>query len=91
MTRLLSVTLIVILTGLQYRIWGGEGSLAEVWRLSQRIEAQSAENATLRQRNQRLHAEVLDLKKGMEAIEERARRELGMIAEGEVFYQIVDN
>jgi len=91
MTRLLSVTLIVILTGLQYRIWVGEGSLAEVWRLSQRIEAQSAENATLRQRNQRLHAEVLDLKKGMEAIEERARRELGMIAEGEVFYQIVDN
>lgn len=91
MTRLLSVTLIVILTGLQYRIWVGEGSLAEVWRLSQRIEAQSTENATLRQRNQRLHAEVLDLKKGMEAIEERARRELGMIAEGEVFYQIVDN
>ena len=83
--------LVVILAGLQYRIWVGEGSLAEVWRLTQSIEAQSAKNLELRERNQRLHAEVLDLKQGMEAIEERARRELGMIAKGEVFYQIVDD
>lgn len=91
MTRIFPFALIVILAGLQYRIWVGEGSLAEVWRLTQRIEAQSAENTELQQRNQRLHAEVLDLKQGMEAIEERARRELGMIAKNEVFYQIVDN
>ena len=91
MSRFLSFMLVVILAGLQYRIWVGEGSLAEVWRLTQSIEAQSAKNLELRERNQRLHAEVLDLKQGMEAIEERARRELGMIAKGEVFYQIVDD
>lgn len=91
MSRLLSLLLVVVLAGLQYRIWVGEGSLAEVWRLTQRIEAQTATNVELRERNQRLHAEVLDLKQGMEAIEERARRELGMIAKGEVFYQIVDD
>ena len=71
MTRLFSLVLIVILAGLQYRIWVGEGSLAEVWRLTQRIEAQTATNLELLERNQRLHAEVLDLKQGMEAIEER--------------------
>ena len=91
MSRFLSILLVVILAGLQYRIWVGEGSLAEVWRLTQSIEAQSAKNLELGERNQRLHAEVLDLKQGMEAIEERARRELGMIAKGEVFYQIVDD
>ena len=91
MSRFLSLLLVVMLAGLQYRIWVGEGSLAEVWRLTQSIEAQSAKNVELRERNQRLHAEVLDLKQGMEAIEERARRELGMIAKGEVFYQIVDD
>ncbi len=91
MSRLLSLVLIVILSGLQYRIWVGEGSLAEVWRLTKSIEAQTARNVELGERNQRLHAEVLDLKQGMEAIEERARRELGMIAKGEVFYQIVDD
>lgn len=91
MSRVFSLTLIVILAGLQYRIWVGEGSLAEVWQLTKRIEVQTAKNVELRDRNQRLHAEVLDLKQGMEAIEERARRELGMIAKGEVFYQIVDD
>ena len=91
MTRFLSILLVVILAGLQYRIWVGEGSLAEVWRLTQSIEAQTAKNVELQERNQRLHAEVLDLKEGMEAIEERARRELGMIAQGEVFYQIVED
>ena len=91
MSRIFSFALIVILAGLQYRIWVGEGSLAEVWQLKKSIDAQTAKNVELRERNQRLHAEVLDLKQGMEAIEERARRELGMIAKGEVFYQIVDH
>ena len=89
MTRVLSIALMVVLAGLQYRIWVGQGSLAEVWRLTQSIEAQSATNVMLGNRNQRLHAEVLDLKQGLEAIEERARRELGMIARDETFYQIV--
>ena len=91
MSRAFALTLVLILAGLQYRIWVGEGSLAEVWRLTKSIEAQTAKNVDLLDRNQRLHAEVLDLKQGMEAIEERARRELGMIAKGEVFYQIVDD
>ena len=63
--------------------------MEEVWRLKRSVEAQQAENQRLRERNQALAAEVMDLKQGQEAIEERARSELGMIKEGEEFYQII--
>ena len=89
--RLINMLLLVLLVGLHYRIWVGEGSFAEVWRFSQAIETQQAQNQELRDRNRQLHAEVLDLKQGNEAIEERARRELGMIGRDEVFYQVLDN
>ena len=82
--------LAVLFALLQYRLWVGDGSLAEVWRLNQAVDAQRAENEGLRDRNDALEAEVLDLKTGSEAIEERARSELGMIRDGEVFYQVVD-
>ena len=88
--RLLIVILVLLLAALQYGLWVGEGSLAEVWRLRQDIEQQRAENDRLRTRNQELEAEVRDLKQGLEAVEERARSELGMAREGETFYQIVE-
>ncbi|HHJ15297.1 MAG TPA: cell division protein FtsB [Gammaproteobacteria bacterium] len=83
--------LVVLLVLLQYRLWVGDGSLAEVWDLYQQVELQRAENGRLRERNQALEAEVKDLKQGLEAIEERAREELGMIRDGETFYQIIED
>ena len=82
--------LFVLLLSLQYRLWVGDGSLAEVWDLYQQVETQRDENQRLRERNQALEAEVQDLKQGLGAIEERAREELGMIKEGETFYQIIE-
>lgn len=75
---------------LQFKLWFGEGSVRDVWILDNAIAAQAAENNQLKDRNQTLAAEVDDLKQGLEAIEERARYELGMIKEGETFYQVVD-
>lgn len=83
--------LIGLLVLLQYKLWVGDGSLAEVWKLYQQVEAQKEENRQLRERNQALEAEVQDLKQGLEAIEERAREELGMVREDETFYQIIEN
>jgi cell division protein FtsB len=88
--RLLIVILLLLFLALQYRLWVGEGSLAEVSNLSDKVEAQKAENQRLKDRNAALDAEVQDLKTGYEAIEERARSELGMIKDDETFYQIVD-
>jgi len=83
-------SLAVLLVLLQLKLWFGDGSMMEMWRLEKAIAAQTDENAQLRERNQALAAEVLDLKQGVEAIEERARSELGMIKQGEIFYQVVD-
>ncbi len=88
--RGLIVILLVLLALLQYRLWVGDGSLAEVWRLTERIRAQEEENEALGQRNRLLEAEVRDLKEGLDAIEERARHELGMVKQGEVFYLVVE-
>ncbi len=82
--------LVVLLVLLQYRLWVGDGSLAEVWDLYQQVEVQKSENRELRERNQALEAEVKDLKQGLEAIEERAREELGMTRDDETFYQIIE-
>jgi cell division protein FtsB len=87
--RVLVAAVLVALIGLQYRLWVGEGSLAEVRTLQQEIALQKEELAGLKARNRALQAEVRDLKDGLEAIEERARAELGMIKEGETFYQII--
>jgi len=82
--------LVVLLVLLQYKLWVGDGSFAEVWDLYQQVETQREENQQLHERNQALEAEVQDLKQGLEAIEERAREELGMVKEGEIFYQIIE-
>lgn len=82
--------LIVILVYLQYRLWFGDGSLQDVWELHQEVEMQRLENIELRERNAALQAEVTDLQQGFDAIEEHAREDLGMVKEGETFYQVVE-
>ena len=86
----LFVLLVLILAGLQYRLWVGDGSLAQVQALQQQIAEQQAENEQLLERNRILEAEVLELKQGTETVEERARRELGMVKEGETLYQLAE-
>lgn len=86
----LFVALVVVLAGLQYRLWVGEGSLAQVSELQQQIADQQGENERLLERNRILEAEVVELKKGMETVEERARHELGMVKEGETLYQLAE-
>ena len=88
--RWLIALLVGMLLVLQYRLWVGEGSLAEVWRLRQQTEVQNKENELLIERNRALEAEVTDLKQGMDAVEERARNDIGMIKKDEVFYQVID-
>jgi cell division protein FtsB len=87
--KLLVATLVMMLLLLQYRLWIGEGSLPEVWQLEKKLAEQQAENKTLKARNDALEAEVQDLKQGLNAIEERARNDLGMIKENETFYQVI--
>ncbi|MFT6430575.1 MAG: cell division protein FtsB [Halopseudomonas sp.] len=79
---------LILLTGLQYRLWVGEGSLAQVTQLKQEISEQAQVNEQLLERNRVLSAEVKELKQGLETVEERARHELGMIREGETLFQL---
>ena len=88
--RLAFFGLIALLIVLQYPLWFGSGGAFAVWELRREIAAQRAENARLAERNHALAADVIDLKQGLAAIEERARMELGMIRKGETFYQIID-
>jgi cell division protein FtsB len=88
--RKLILFLVVLLVYLQYRLWLGDGGLLDLWNIHIEVENQREENARLRERNEALNAEVLDLKQGLDAIEERAREDMGMIKQGETFYQIVE-
>jgi cell division protein FtsB len=88
--RLLIAALVALLVLLQYRLWVGEGSLAEVHGLRQEIASQGLELDRLRARNRELEAEVMDLREGQQALEERARAELGMIKGGEIFIQVIE-
>ena len=88
--KILPVVLLLILLALQFRLWIGDGSLAELRQLEAQVEVQQIENDELRKRNEMLESEVLDLKNGLEAVEERARSELGMVKEGETFFLIVE-
>jgi len=88
--KLLIAGLLALFIMLQLILWFGEGSFAEVWQLRKQLEAQQVENDQLRERNAALEAEVRDFKQGLDAIEERARNELGMIKKDETFFQIVD-
>ncbi|WP_028239527.1 cell division protein FtsB [Stutzerimonas azotifigens] len=86
----LFAVLILLLGGLQYRLWVGEGSLAQVTDLKRQIAEQRNENERLLDRNRLMEAEVMELKQGMETVEERARHELGMVKEGETLYQLTE-
>ena len=87
--KTLLVILVVVIAALQLKLWFGEGGYRDVQRLAERVEAQARENEILARRNAELQAEVEDLRQGLEAIEERARSELGMVKEDEQFYQVV--
>jgi cell division protein FtsB len=80
----------LIFVTLQYQLWLGEDSARALNILSDELTAQQKINTQLEARNSMLEIEVLDLKNGLEAVEERARSELGMIAEGETFYMVID-
>ena len=90
MLRFLALVLVIVLIALQVHLWTGQSGMRDVWRLQQQVEQQKAENAQLKKRNETLSAEVDDLKHGDEAIEERARSELGLVKPGETFYQVVE-
>ena len=85
-TRMVFWPLVLAFVALQYRLWIGEGSFAEVWRLKLEIEKQEQENHVLGERNRRLSAEVRDLREGGAAVEERARKQLGMVKDDETLY-----
>ena len=85
----LAAVLAVAVMLLQYRIWLSEDGVREVARLKTAVAVQRADNDQLAERNHQLAAEVRDLKTGMDALEERARSDLGMIARNETFYQVV--
>jgi cell division protein FtsB len=84
------VLLIVLLVLLQYKIWLGDGGIPRILQLQEEVDTVQLQVNKLKERNQALEAEVQDLKKGLDAIEERARSDLGMIGQDEVYYQVID-
>ena len=88
--RALLAILLLVLVALQLKMWFGEGGYRDVQRLAERVEQQELENEALEQRNRELQAEVEDLRQGLEAIEERARSELGLIGPDETLYLVAD-
>ena len=90
MLRWVALLLLALLLALGVKLWAGEWGFREVSRLQAQIAEQKAENAKLKQRNDQLAADVEDLRSGKDAIEERARAELGLIKPDEIFYQVVD-
>ena len=83
--------LVVLLLGLQYRLWLGEGSLAQKTGLERQVAEQAARIEVLAERNRVLAEEVAGLKSGLDAIEERARTDLGMVKQDETFFLVVDS
>jgi len=87
--RVVTYILLALLLLLQYPLWMGKGSWLKVWDMGRQVEAQKKINEQSQKRNTSLDAEVSDLKRGTEAVEERARSELGMVKQGEIFFQVV--
>jgi len=88
--KILTLILIALIALVQYPLWLGKGSWLKVWEIDQQVTRQHESNRKLQMRNAALDAEVRDLKQGHEAIEERARNELGMIKQNEIFFHIVN-
>lgn len=89
--KLLALVLVGLIALIQYPLWVGKGSWLRVLEVDQQMQAQREVNQKLRARNAALDAEVRDLKQGLDAIEERARSELGMIRQDEIFFQLLDD
>ncbi|MGH8244218.1 MAG: cell division protein FtsB [Steroidobacteraceae bacterium] len=89
--KLAFAALVAVFVLLQYRLWISDEGMREVWHLREAVAAQQEENAALAERNAQMKAEVADLKYGLDAVEERARNDLGMIAANETFFQVVDS
>lgn len=87
--RIFALMLTLILGWLQYELWLGKNGIADFQAVSAEIEVQHQVNSNLKARNDEMFAEIDDLRQGLDAIEERARHELGMIKEGETFYRII--
>ncbi len=88
--RVLGFVLCALIVLIQYPLWVGKGGWLRAWEVDRQLAGQRGKNAALEQRNAALAAEVADLKQGYDAIEERARYDLGMIRQDEVFFQIVE-
>jgi len=89
--KILILALLVVLAGLQSRLWLGEGSFAHVNTLQAKVSRKVAENSVKVQRNKILRAEIIELKRGLESIEEKARSEFGLIKEGETFFLLIED
>lgn len=90
MAKIITTILLLLFGLLQYQLWLNKAGIPGVLHLEKEVEVVSVEVNSLRERNQKLEAEVIDLKTGIEAIEERARSDLGMIKNDEVYYQVID-
>jgi len=88
--KLLAAVLAALIVLIQFPLWLGKGGWLRVWDLDRQVQAQKDQNAKVQKRNVALDAEVRDLKQGLDAVEERARYELGMVKQDEVFFQIVE-
>lgn len=88
--RSLTFFLLLALAGLQYKLWLGDGGIYALRKVEHELEEQEQTNNQLAARNRALHADILELKSGDQALEEQARHELGMVKQGEVYYQFVD-
>ena len=89
--RVFTAILLILLVLLQYRLWFGKNSVPDYLALEDEVSRQVVNNNKLKQRNKLLYADTDDLKSGTEAIEERARHELGMIKQGETFFRVIPN
>lgn len=87
--RILASLLFILLIYLQAKLWFGGHGVFQLWSLQNTIDQERARNDELSQRNEALHAEVKELKEGREALEERARSQLGFIKDGETFYRVI--
>lgn len=88
--RVLALVFAILIAALQWPLWVGKGGWLRVWQLDQQVQERKAQNVQLFERNNALEADVRDLKTGTDAIEERARNELGMVRQDEVFFQVLD-
>jgi len=87
--KFVASALFLLLIVLQLQLWFGSHGVFQLWSLRNTIEQTESDNNVLLQRNEQLHAEVLELKEGQEALEERARSQLGFIKDGETFYRVI--